>query len=73
MTRNQQTIFVKKLSKGITAEILMDIGQGKIPNSWDGIELRQLLADRFAAAVFKGVLKGKRKREYTNQCLIANL
>lgn len=73
MTHSEQITFVEELSKNVTDEILMLIGKGKTPDNWDGIELRQLLADRFSAAVLKGTLKGKRKREYTNTCLIENL
>lgn len=73
MTYSEQGIFVEELSKNVTDEILMLIGKGRIPDNWDGIELRQLLADRFAACVLSHTLVGKRKRAYKNDCLIRNL
>jgi len=54
MTKDEQRQFVSTLSKAIVAEILQDISDGKVPDTWDGIELRQLMADRFARAVFSG-------------------
>ncbi len=73
MTRNEQVRFVKELTQSVTNEIVGDILNAKIPECWDGIELRQFLADRYAKAVFKGTLVGQRKRDYKNYVLIHNL
>ena len=73
MTPNEQASFIKELSKNITAELLADIRAYKIPVHWDGVELRQLLADRMAQGVFLGLLVGHRKREYNNSVLVNDL
>ena len=72
MNTSEQIEFVKKLSENVVNEILNDIQGGRIPANWDGIELRQLLADRFASANFVKMGRG-RKREYNNFCLVNNL
>ena len=69
----RQVTFVRELTETVTQKIVDDIFAGKVPAEWNGIELRQLLADRFAAAVFKDTLTGKRKREYNNTVLVNNL
>ena len=45
----------------------------KTPQEWDGIELRQWIADRFQGSVFHNILSGKRKRDYKNAVLVNNL
>jgi hypothetical protein len=47
----------------------------KMPESWDGIELRWYLADKFADAVFgeTSKRKGKRYNEYRNSVIVDNL
>lgn len=45
----------------------------KLPENWDGVELRQFIADRFSDCVIKGILQGKRKKEYQNTMLVNNL
>ena len=71
--QSRQAHFVRELSEKVVEEIVENIFDGKIPAEWDGIELRQLLADRFAASVFKQTLTGKRKRDYLNTVLVNDL
>ena len=73
MTPNEQSRLVEELSWAVVKERQADIAAGKVPASWDGIELRKLLADRFERAVFKGILEGSRKRAYQNAVLVNNL
>ena len=44
---NQQRIIIELL-ENVGASILHDLATGKVPPEWDGWELRQLAADRFA-------------------------
>lgn len=73
MTRQEQTRFVKELTKNVTAEVLGDIISERVPETWNGIELRQLLADRFTRAVIKGIMTPARKRRYNQEAMAHNL
>ena len=73
MTQQEKANFVGVLAEHVVNEVIDDIRSGKIPEEWDGIELRQLLADRFQRAVLKNTLTGGRKRRYNNACLINSL
>lgn len=73
MNRDEQIKFVKELTNTITIWLISDIEAGKTPETWDGIELRQFIADRYAASVFKGLLVGTRRREYNNTIRVNDL
>lgn len=72
MNRDEQKEFVNDLTDNVRKEIIGNIENGKIPESWDGIELRTYIADRFRDAVMVKMNRG-RKREYNNTILINNL
>lgn len=71
MTRKDQRRIVREmlgaLRKTMTASLAL------VPEDWDGLELRQLLADAAAEFVIKGTMDRRRTREYRNACLVANL
>jgi hypothetical protein len=67
MTRTEQSDFVIELIERVKAEVL--IALPRIPEEWDGHELRQLIADRFAEASF--TLKQDRRR-YRKYCKFIN-
>lgn len=71
MNQQEQMNFVTELAESVAESIVRDIGKGKVPTEWDGVELRQLLADRFKDNTFK--MTGKRKAEYNNTVLVNNL
>lgn len=73
MTKEEQLVFVAGLTGNILTEVQTLIMDGKIPATWDGHELRQLLADKFTSAVFKGSMSGQRKAEYNNYVLVNDL
>lgn len=68
MTREEQKQFVEALTSALARKISALIENGDIPQNWDGIELRQYVADE---VVWKGTLKGKRLREYRNAITIS--
>lgn len=72
MTEQEQVKFVEELSQNVTREIIKIIEEGKTPETWDGVELRQLLADRFSQVVWSP-MERRRKREYNNTKLVNNL
>jgi hypothetical protein len=69
MNVTQQKRFVRELISSIQDEILSKVYD--MPSDWDGIELRQYIADQFASAVYP--MKGARKRNYKNSISIVNL
>ncbi len=69
MTRAEQMTFVRELTKSILSDTLHDIRARRVPEEWDGAELRQLLADRFDRAVYRRVLQGRRGRLYREAIL----
>ena len=47
MTRKQQKAFVRELVRNVSREVIGQIDSGKLPEQWDGHELRELLAINF--------------------------
>lgn len=72
MTPKEQEEFVKGLVDNVVGDILRDIRKGKTPETWNGGELRQLLADKFAREVVPPLSRG-RKATYTNTVIENNL
>ena len=71
MKKREQIKLVKDLTKSVAEGVVEAIRAGKIPEDWDGIELRQLLADKFE---FERIEMGrKRKKDYRNTVLVDNL
>lgn len=67
--------LIKSVERKLVNEVLL-----KCPEEWDGIELRQLIADSFLARVSSvtfraGLTPGDRKRrsDYKNEVLVRNL
>jgi hypothetical protein len=74
MSKAHQSRIVRDLTKSIRDEILREIKGGSIPDSWDGVELRQLLADKFAEATYSKSFMGRaRMKEYRNTVITRNL
>ncbi len=68
-----QTMLVIELCYNVRDSVLEQIKAGKVPKSWDGHELRQLLADRFAASAGTMRPGSKKRKEYENTKLVNNL
>lgn len=73
MKTYRQKEFVRNLCATVMVSILDDIDEGKTPESWDGHELRDLIADRFARQRSVTMMKGKRRKDFVNHCLTHNL
>jgi len=71
MTHEEQARFVEDLVGAVAASLIDDIASGKVPEAWDGKELRQLLADRFSRQVYS--LPLRQRREYNNTVLVNDL
>jgi hypothetical protein len=72
MTQAEQKVFVYSLIRAVEAGIIKGIDNDAL-REWDGIELRQYIADKFGDVVIKGTMAPKRMREYKNTCLVNNL
>lgn len=73
MSPEQQERFVRELSWGVVNKILVEINEGQIPENWDGIELRWLLAERFKDAVLSNTSTRIRKTEFNRYLINHNL
>jgi capsid portal protein len=62
MTVTEQKKFIRDLIDSVSADILKHTYD--MPSSWDGIELRQYIADRFARETFP--MGSARGRNYRN-------
>jgi len=74
MTKKNKIRFVENLTGSIKSKIISKIESGKIPDSWNGFELRQLLADKFTSESWlMPNKKMKRRRDYENTVIINNI
>jgi hypothetical protein len=77
MTRTGQKKFVRGLSNSIAKHICALIDAGKIPESWDGHELRVLLGyehDKSAKVTLVArEPRSKRARDFRNTIIVNNL
>lgn len=48
MKKAEQKKFVKNLANSVLDDVLRALKNDEIPASWDGTELRQLLADKLS-------------------------
>jgi hypothetical protein len=71
MTQGEKIQFVKELTGSIQQTVFDAILEGKIPENWDGIELRWYLAELFERSASFG--SKPRKREYNNTVLVNDL
>jgi hypothetical protein len=74
MELEQKIIFVKALVNAVKDEVLAKIDQ--TPEDWDGHELRQWLADKFADSASMSQMQDKRqsrRRAYENTVIVRNL
>lgn len=71
MTRDDQRKFVDDLVTAVHKSLVTTLPN--TPEYWDGIELRQLIADKFADVVISGTMDRKRAKEYRNEVLVRNL
>lgn len=76
MNQQEKALFVSSLVNNVANELLDQIKAGRIPEEWNGIELRWLLAQRFQDATLstrhdRG--NQRRFRSFKNEVLVRNL
>ena len=74
MNRREKKRFVRDLMGSVQKQVLRQITDGKIPDEWDGHELRKLLADNFHHEV-SSTMRTDRKRikAYLHTVIVNNL
>ncbi len=70
MDAGDKKLFIKNLCDSIRDELISKIPS--MPDEWDGIELRQLLAKKFEAECWS-TMQPKRLRAFRNEVLTRNL
>lgn len=74
MTKREKRVFVRELIGSVKKSVLANVD--RMPDEWDGIELREYIADKFADS--KAFSKGRphlkrRASDYRNEVLVRNL
>jgi len=75
VTKLEQMKFVQQLVGNVEQEIQELFLKGRIPAEWDGHELRELIAEKFAecrSAIMREP-RSKRLKDYRNTVLVSNL
>ena len=71
MNQKDKEIFINELCDSVKESIINKIEF--MPNGWDGVELRQYIAERFNGVVMKSSMTISRKKSYNNTVLVNNL
>lgn len=71
MTKQKQSQFIAKLMASFEKRLQARVKD--IPEEWDGVELRQWIADAFKANTCPELLKGRRGKAYRNEVLVTQL
>lgn len=72
MNKQEKIEFITNILEGLKQEAIQKVD--RMPEEWDGFELRQYLADKAADFVWPSMKEERgRKRKYKNTCLVKNL
>lgn len=73
--KRRQVKFVRELFQAMKTQIVSDIDAGLVPEDWNGIELRALIAHRASdsANIIREKHNRQRYREFRRVVLINNL
>lgn len=72
MTKREQRRFIRDLLMNIQRDIRDAIRTNGIPRSWNGIELREYIAEKADRARATHALVGQRARDYRNLITISS-
>ena len=75
MTKTEKITFIQNITSSVAAELIDKVESGAVPEDWDGHELRQLLADKFAHEVSSLMreTRSKRVKAYRSTVIVNNL
>jgi len=75
MNLEERKRFITELCNNVRDELLK--AADRMPDAWDGHELRQILTDRFTESSNMSDpmrnKRGRRRRDYENEKLVSNL
>ena len=71
MTQAEQRRFIRELIGNVKGEIIANVP--KMPEYWNGIELRQYIADKFHDTIISGTMNRARLKDYHNTIATMNL
>ncbi len=71
MTKAKKRQLIREVTKSLKEGLLAEVD--RIPDNWDGREIRHLVADYAKVNIARGLLTGERKKDYENECIIKNL
>ena len=72
MTPEQQVEFIQQLAHTVVEEMVIAIDAGKVPEDWDGHQLRYWMAKRFGQVFFSDRSRSW-KRDVDNTIIVNNL
>jgi len=72
MTKAQKLEFINDLTNGIRDRLFEDVTSGRIPENWDGKQLRMLIAERLHDVCWYKPTRNER-RDFNNDCAINSL
>ena len=74
MNNFEKIDFVVKLAEAETKHMIDLIEKGKIPCTWEGLELRQFLADHLSQCISESWKRNRKRRtSYNNDILVCGL
>jgi hypothetical protein len=71
MTREDKIRIINELSDSLRQTMLNKVD--RLPAIWDGLEIRQWMADLVNEQINYRPIGGKRKKDYANTVLVENL
>jgi hypothetical protein len=71
MTKEERQAFIKEHIQAVQTHVLLMVS--KMPDTWDGLELKQYVSDSFNITPVWWRGKLKRKKEYNNDVMVNNL
>jgi len=66
MNKQEKKKFIKEFTKSLSNDLIAKVN--RMPENWDGIEIRQLAKDLICSPI-----EGKRKKEFENDCNVLNI
>ena len=73
-SKKEQKRFIKNLCDSVKLDLISKLEGGKVPENWDGIELREWIADSFRnEAYYFRDKRNARYKNYVNDRIVNNL
>ena len=71
MNKQEKITFIETLTETLKQDMLSKID--RMPEEWDGLELRYLMKDKGAECVWAGMGNKQRLRAYRNDCRVKGI